>query len=171
MGENIPASVLAHAADRPAERATFQGVHDRKITSNNQVSIPDLIKSVLDDALESKLVLMRWLREPFLRLYTKSQFDVVIDSVKQNPEFSIEERALVSGAISKAAVPIHPDSQGRFVLPAKWIDTLNFKDKVVFCGLPTFIEVWPAEAYKEDQEAVQQKLEQLGPKLTNLLNM
>jgi DNA-binding transcriptional regulator/RsmH inhibitor MraZ len=157
-------------AQQPAERPTFQGVHDRKITSNNQVSIPDLLMSVIKDSKEKKLVLMRWLKEPFLRLYVKSQFNKVIDSVKSSPDFSAEERNLAAAMLSKSAVPIQPDSQCRFVLPAKWVNSMNFAGKVVFCGLPTYIEVWPAQAYRDDEEEMQKKLEQLGPKLTHLLN-
>ena len=168
---DINLSPLAPAAAKPAERATFQGIHDREITSNHQVSIPKLFKVVLDDSGEKKLVLMRLMKEPFLRLYTKTQFDFLIDEVKQNPDFSVEQRILVARELSRAAVPIQPDAQGRFVLPGKWITALGFSEKVVFCGLPTYIEVWPAQAYHEDEEAVQQQIEQLGPKLTNLLSM
>lgn len=168
---DVKLSPLAPEAGKTAERATFQGVHDRKITANNQVAIPDLLKSVLDDSGVKNLVLMRWLKEPFLRLYPKRQFDRIIDEVKENLEISVEDRALAAEELSETAVLIQPDSQGRFVLPGKWITAMNFKDKVVFCGAPAYIKLWPAQAYQEVGEARQRKLEQLGQKLTNLLNM
>lgn len=165
---DVKLSSLAPDAGRLPERATFYGVHDRDITANNQVAIPKSLKRVLDDAREEKLLLVHWQNEQFLRLYTKNQFDQKIDEVKKNLEIPVEQRAAAVRKIAAAAVPIEPDSQGRFVLPLKWLTALGFKDKVVFRGVHTYIEVCPAQVQRADEE-VEQK--ELGPLLTRILDM
>jgi len=159
------------SARSPSDRATFYGVHDRDITGHNQVAIPKQFKRAIEEAHEEQLLLMRWQKEPYLRLYTKKQFDKKIDEVKENPEIPVELRAAAAAWMAEAAEPIEPDSQGRFVLPGKWIEALGFKEKVTFCGAFTFIKVWPAYAYHKPEEVEQKDLAALGGTLTHTLNM
>ena len=155
----------------PTDRATFYGVHYRDITGHKQVAIPKPLKRVIDDAHEDKLLLMRWQKEPFLRLYTKRQFDKKLDEVKENPAIPLELRASAATWMAKAAEPVEPDSQGRFVVPTKWIEALGFTESVAFCGAFTYIEVWPAQAYRESEEAEPAELAHVAKALTNTLNM
>ncbi|MCY3019865.1 MAG: hypothetical protein NTW87_12660 [Planctomycetota bacterium] len=170
MSDN--ATVSANASARtPQDRATFYGVHYREVTGRNQVAIPKQFKRAMEEAQEGQLLVMRWQKEPFLRLYTKKQFDKKLDEVKSNPGLSLEQRALSAAWMAKAAEPVEPDSQGRFVLPAKWIEALGFKDEVAFCGAFTFIEVWPADVHRETEKAEPKELAPLGAALTSILNM
>jgi len=172
MSENNPAA-NAPVASGPTKRATFYGSHDRDITANKQVAIPKPFKRILDAAHEEELLLahFHWQNEPYLRLYTKTQLDAKIDEVKNDPAYSEEQRAEKMGAIAEAAEPIEPDSQGRFVLPARWFDLLKFKDAVVFTGRFSYIRVWPAQAYEENKKAGQEQPEQPDRRLTNKLSM
>jgi DNA-binding transcriptional regulator/RsmH inhibitor MraZ len=114
---------------------------------------------------------MRWQTEPFLRLYTKKEFDRKLDEVKQNDALTRDQRAAAIAFIAKAAEPVEPDSQGRFVLPGKWTDALNIREEVAFCGAFTYIEVWPAELHREHEKAAPEKLAAVSEQLTNMLNM
>ena len=170
MADNIPSSD-PRRDNGPTDRATFYGVEPREIAANNQVAIPKFVKHVLEDSQERKLILVRWQDEPYLRLYTKRQFDHRIDEVKRKTEFSRRQRDAAVRALSKAAVPIEPDEQqGRIVLPAKFVHQLGFKDKLVFCGANAYAEVWPAQAYQEDEAASQEALAPLREALTDILN-
>lgn len=172
MSDNIPQYVPPGAHDAPTDRATFYGVHSRDITGHNQVAIPKPHKKVIDDAHEQKLLLVHWRNEPFLRLYTKKQFDQKVDEVKRNSEIPPQERAPAAKRIARAAEPIEPDGQGRFVLPSKWVQALGFKDKVIFSGVFTFVEVWPAHAFRGEDEAPEaREPETQAQTLTNILDM
>ncbi len=153
------------------DRATFFGTTFHKITGRNQVAIPRHLKRSIDEAQEGQLLLMRWQSEPFLRLYTKKQFDQKLDEVKQKPEFSPEQKASFVEWMARGADPVEPDSQGRFVLPGKWMDALNFREEVAFCGAFTFIKIWPAELQRDAERAESEKLATMAGAVTEILNM
>jgi MraZ protein len=151
-------------------RATFYGTHFHKVSGRNQVALPRNMKREIDEAGEDQLLLMRWQNESYLRLYPKSVFDKKLDEVKQNREVPEQEKATLVDFMARSAEPVEPDSQGRFVLPAKWIDALNIREEVAFCGGFTFIKIWPAELQREAERAEAEKLNNVGASLTNILN-
>ncbi len=169
MSEFATVSTPAQPASR--DRATFFGTAYHKITGRNQVAIPKHLKRSIDEAQEGQLLLMRRQNERFLRLYTKKQFDKKLDEVKQNPELKPDERSHVVDWMARGAEPIEPDSQGRFVLPGKWMDALALREEVAFCGAFTFIKIWPAELQREAERTEGARLAPMAEKVTGILNM
>jgi MraZ protein len=155
----------------PRDRATFFGTAYHKVSGKNQIAIPRHLKRSLDEAQEGPLLLMRWQNEPFLRLYTKKQFDKKLDEVKQNPEIPADAKQQVVDYMARMAEPVEPDSQGRFVLPGKWMDELRVREEVAFCGAFTFIKIWPAELQRECEKAEAEKLAAVATRVTDILNM
>jgi MraZ protein len=153
------------------DRATFFGTAYHKVSGRNQVAIPKHLKRSIDEAQEGQLLLMRWQNEPFLRLYTKKQFDTKLDEVKRKPGLNEAQQAQVVDFMARAAEPIEPDSQGRFVLPGRWMDALNIREEVAFCGAFTFIKIWPAELQRDLEKQEAEKLADVSEQVTNILNM
>jgi MraZ protein len=141
------------------ERATFFGTAYHKVSDRKQVALPKHHKRVIDEAQEGQLLLMRWQEETFLRLYTKKQFDTKLDEIKQNSKLTNEQRASLVDMLARSAEPIEPDSQGRFVIPARWVDSLNIKEEIAFCGSHTFIKIWPAELQRQTTQPENAKLD------------
>jgi MraZ protein len=164
-------TVSSNAALQPGARATFYGTAYHKVSGRNQVAIPKNMKRAMDEAQEGPLLLMRLQNETFLRLYTKKQFDRKLDEVKQNEQIPMDSRSAVVDYMARAAEPVEPDSQGRFVIPAKWMESLGIRDEVAFCGAFTFIKVWPAEMQRESEEREQQKLAAVAAQVSNILDM
>ena len=164
----IPSSEAARA---PQGRATFFGTNYHKVSGKNQVAIPKQHKRALDEAQEGPLLLMRWQNEPYLRLYTKKQFDQKLDEVKQKPNLSADEKAQVIEYMARVCEPVEPDSQGRFVLPGKWMEALSIRDEVAFCGAFTFIKIWPADLQRDFEKSEEEKLAPISEKVTNILNL
>jgi len=151
-------------------RATFYGTAFHKVSGRNQVAIPRQHKRAIDEAHEDQLLLVRWKTEAFLRLYTKSQFDQKLDEVKQNSSLTVEQRVAVVEMIARNAEPVEPDSQGRFVLPGKWVDALNIREEVAFCGVHTYIKVWPAEAQRASEKTEMENVNAAVEQVTQTLN-
>ncbi|HYG74738.1 MAG TPA: hypothetical protein VEK08_07025 [Planctomycetota bacterium] len=169
---NEPGAINGEARGvQPGSRATFYGVAYHKVSGRNQVAIPKHMKRTIDEAQEGPLLLMRWQNESFLRLYTKKQFDKKLDEVKDNPALTNEQKAMAVSLIARAAEPVEPDSQGRFVLPGKWSDALAIGEEVAFCGAFTYIEIWPAEKRRDVERAEQEKLAPVSEQLTSILNL
>ena len=152
-------------------RATFYGTAYHKVSGRNQVAIPKHLKKSMDEAQEGPLLLMRLNNEAFLRLYTKKQFDQKLDEVKNNAGIPADSKAAVVDYMARQAEPVEPDSQGRFVIPAKWMDSVGIREEVAFCGAFTFIKIWPAELQREAERAEQQKLAAVSGQLANILDM
>ena len=73
--------------------------------------------------------------------------------------------------MARSVEPVEPDSQGRFVLPGRWMDALNVKEEVAFCGAFTFIKIWPAELQREVEKTEAAKLAEVAGEVTQILNM
>jgi MraZ protein len=170
MSELGPVSDNA-AVKRPLDRATFFGTAYHKVSGRNQVAIPKQFKRSIDDAQEGPLLLMRLNNEPFMRLYTKRQFDKKMDEIKENPEWNAEKKSLIVDLMARSAEPVEPDSQGRFVLPGRWMDALNVREEVAFCGAFTFIKIWPAELQREVEKAEAEKMAAVAGDVSQILNM
>ena len=151
-------------------RATFYGTACHKVSGRNQVAIPRQHKRAIDEVQETDLLLMRWENEPFLRLYTKSHFDQMVDEVKQNTSWTLKQRNTIAEDLASSAESVEPDSQGRFVVPAKWMDALNIRDEVVFSGAFNFVKIWPAEAKQESARPAASPAVELFEDVTNILN-
>ena len=162
---------ISNVVNAPRELATFYGTFFHKVSERKQVALPKHQKRTIDEAQEGPLLLMRWQQEQHLRLYTKKQFDKKLAEVKQNPNLSDEQKFSAITGIASSAEPVEPDSQGRFVLPAHWADALGIRDEVAFCGVGSFIQIWPAEMKREAVKAETEKLAAVAPLITSILNI
>jgi MraZ protein len=171
MSDFGPITENASARQAPPDRATFYGAFYHKISGRNQVAIPKQLKRAIDEAQEGPLLLMRWQNETFLRLYTKKQFDKKLDEVKEKAGLASDVRAQLVDHLARSAEPVEPDSQGRFVLPAKWTDALNLREEVAFTGAFTFIKIWPAEMEREQKRKEEEALAQVSAQVTQILDM
>ncbi|MGD0092752.1 MAG: division/cell wall cluster transcriptional repressor MraZ [Planctomycetota bacterium] len=171
MAEKTPVT-NSPVASGPVKRATFFGIHDRDITTNKQAAIPKAFKRVLGATGEDELLAahFHWENEKFLRLYTKTKLDELIEAVNNDEGYTEAQRAEKIRMIANSAEPVEPDSQGRFVIPARFYDLLGFKDAVVFEGCYTHIWLWPAQAHKEKLAAQQKQPQQPDTRLTTMLS-
>lgn len=173
MSEFGPVNVTPNTAQRA--RATFYGTSFHKVSGRNQVALPKNQKRVIDDAQEGQILLLRFSQEPYLRLYTKMQFDKKLDEVKEilgkREDLSEEQKFSCVANLASAAEPVEPDSQGRFVLKEGWVDTLNIKDEVAFCGVGNFIQIWPAELKREAAKVEPERMAAVAPQIASILNM
>ncbi|GMV79982.1 MAG: transcriptional regulator MraZ [Planctomycetota bacterium] len=159
--------------ERPTapRRATFFGTAFHKVSGRNQVAIPRNLMKTLEESNEGQLLLMRWNDEGFLRLYTQTQLDTIIDNIRQRQDLDEATKAELVAHLSGGAEPIEPDKQGRFVLPAAWVDQLGMREEVAFCGAFNRIELWPAEARRDYDQKKSARIAETAMKVTGLLNL
>jgi len=167
----IGTTLSASATPPSGARATFYGTAFHKVSGRNQVAIPKNMKKAIDESMEGPLLLMRVQAEPFLRLYTKKQFDQKLEDIKNNAKIAPESKAMLVDSMARMAEPIEPDSQGRFVIPGKWMEALSVREEVAFCGAFTFIKIWPAEMQRETERLEQEKLAAVAGQVADILNM
>jgi len=130
-------------------RASFFGTAFHKLSERNQVAIPRHMLKTAHESAEGPLFLMRVSQEIFLRLYTQKQLDAKLDEVRTRGGLDPKVRTALVRGISSNVAPVEPDTQGRFVLPAKWVEELALREEVAFCGAFNWIEIWPAQARRD----------------------
>ena len=136
-------------------RATFFGTAYHKVSGRNQVAIPRHLMKALEEAQEGQLLLMRLSEEGYLRLYTQKQLDEKIDEIRNRSELDRKTRSELIRHLASNAVPVEPDTQGRFVLPSRWVEELKLQEEVAFCGAFSWIEIWPAHARRDKEQTSQ----------------
>ena len=158
MSEQNPVSQLSLTTAPPPKRASFYDTTAHKVADKtNQVAIPKALKRIIDESQEGHLLLLQYVGEAFLRLYTKMTFDNKMLEIQENQKYSKKERDAIVEYLSSAAQVIEPDSQGRFVLPKEFADSLQQKE-VVFLGSFEFIKIWPAELLQKTKKSGEQLL-------------
>jgi MraZ protein len=155
---------------RPA-RASFYGTSHHKVSGRNQVSLPKSFLRAYEGSDEGHLFLMRWKSEGFLRIYTQKQLDLRIDEIRANDTFDNKQKEELIRKVAGGAEQIDPDRQGRFVLPAKWVEALGLREEVVFTGAQTRIEIWPAPAHEDRQEKEDEATVAATEEVTTILNL
>lgn len=147
----VPRKGAGEGRPRREERATFFGTAYHKVSPRKQVAIPRQFMRTLETCDEGQLLLLRWVNEEFLRLYTKRRFDEVMAGVKARvaraENMTREERRNWIRKLTGVVEYIEPDSQGRFVLPNRFADL--FGGEAAFCGVDNRIEIWPAEMRRQ----------------------
>ena len=156
-------------ASASSRRATFFGTAYHKVSERNQVAIPRHLIKVIEESHEGQLLLVRWMDEKFLRLYTQTELDGLIARINNHPELTAEEKNTSIRTITGNAEPIEPDKQGRFVLPGQWVSALNLTGEVAFFGAHTRIEIWPAGLRREMEHAEQARTAQTAKKISDLM--
>ena len=60
------------------------------------------------------------------------------------------------------------DKQGRFILPRYLADYAGIKDKVIFLGLGTYVEIWDVERWEKYQKYLEVNIEDIAERLSKL---
>lgn len=156
----------------PRRPATFFGTAFHKVSAKtNQVAMPKHFLKAINNAREGQLLLVWWNNENYLRLYTQEKMDQVIKELQSNNDFDKKLVAQLTRDLAGSAIPIEPDSQGRFVLPSEWVDKLGLQEEIAFCGAHKRIEIWPAKARREIDRKENERNAEAKAKVTEILDL
>lgn len=156
----------------PRRPATFFGTAFHKVSAKgNQVAMPKHFLKAINNSGEGQLMLVWWNGENFLRLYTQEKMDRIIEKVQARDDLDKNQIVELTRSLSGNAIVIEPDSQGRFVLPAQWVDALNLREEIAFCGAHKRIEIWPAGARREVERKERERNAEAKAKVTEILDL
>ncbi len=149
--------------------ASFYGTTRHKVSGRNQVAVPKSMLKSLEHANEGSLLLIRWQNENCLWLYTQKQMDKKIKDIRANDSLPQDSKNILIHHLASNAVTIDPDTQGRFVLPAQWVEALNLREEVVFCGAQTRIEIWSVSAHAEKEAKEREQVAAAAQEVSHIL--
>jgi DNA-binding transcriptional regulator/RsmH inhibitor MraZ len=170
--ESLNTESNAKETPEPRRPATFFGTAYHKVSAKtNQVAMPKHFLKAINNSGEGQLLLVRWNSESYLRLYTQQKMDERIEKIQARTDLTQQEIVELTRDVSGSAIPIEPDSQGRFVLPSEWVEELGLHEEVAFCGAHKRIEIWPAKARREIDRKQSDRIKEAKAKVTEILDL
>jgi MraZ protein len=170
--ESLNTEPNAKGTSETRRPATFFGTFFHKVSAKtNQVAMPKQFLRAVNNSCEGQLLLVRWNSENYLRLYTQEKMDQRIEKIQARPDLTQQQVVELTRDLAGSAIPIEPDSQGRFVLPAEWVDQLGLQEEIAFCGAHKRIEIWPAKARREKDRKESERSVEAKAKVTEILDL
>lgn len=127
---------------------TFSGTYECKMDPKGRIVLPSRLKVRLPDAAEQKIVILLGFKR-CLTVYTMAEWEKKLESFAQISEYDEEGQQFIRdftfGMLEETL-----DGQGRFSLNKILIDYAGLKADVILAGVAGRIEIWDAEAYKNN---------------------
>lgn len=122
----------------------FLGVSKHTLENKNRLIIPARFRELLSP----EFVLFKS-ADGCLSIYDKESFEDILKQTKlltNTPEGRMKART-----VTRAARYIQPDKQGRFTIPADYIEFASLGDTVYLTGEGNRLEIWNEENYLAQQ--------------------
>lgn len=128
----------------------FTGTIDAKTDEKGRVFVPSAFRKILQKEDEQmRLVLRRDLFEPCLVLYPQSVWDARVDAIRArtNPFDRHQQQGM--RLFTADAEIITLDSNGRMLIPRRYLEHAGIKSDVRFRGMDEVIEIWDKQAAED----------------------
>lgn len=149
----------------------FTGNSDAKADSKGRVFLPAAFRKLLTQAGEEGLVMRRDIFQKCLVLYPRSVWDHMLDKVVASTSpFSSKGRDVMRRLVA-GTESLSIDSDGRILIPRRYLELAGITSEVRFIGMDDTIEIWnrqAANALLEHEDQLAQDIEDLmNPSLSN----
>lgn len=121
----------------------FNGEYYHSIDTNNRVIMPAKIKDAL---YGQSFTIYHKPGETCLRLYVTSEWNEMVYKIAYVDDGV--DRTDLQRHFSINSKRYELDAQGRFVIPAKFIEAAGLKKEIVTIGVGPRAEIWDKEAYE-----------------------
>ena len=142
----------------------FTGNIDAKTDEKGRVFIPASFRKMIQQASLDSMILRKDIFQQCLVLYPESIWHEMVDaiSLRTNP-FDSKGRAALRGFVA-GAEKISIDSNGRILIPRRYLEAAGIQNEVRFIGMDSSIEIWnrqKAEELLDNPESLAENLETL----------
>lgn len=138
------------------------GQYLHTIDDKKRLSVPTKWRKVFG----KNLVVTRGL-DTCLFLYTKKEWEKIAEKLATGSLGSRDSRDLNRFFLS-GAVEIEIDSAGRMLIPEYLKDFANLKEKIIFAGLYSRVEIWNENAWEKKQKEVAGQADEVASKLQEI---
>lgn len=144
----------------------FLGNSEAKTDSKGRVFLPVIFRKQLQSAVEECLIMRKDTYQSCLVLYPEKAWNEQMNELRNklsqwNPKHQMIFRQFVSDVEI-----ITLDSNGRFLIPKRYLKLANIEQEVRFIGMGNTIEIWS----KEVADKPFMKPEEFEKELTNIMN-
>ena len=120
----------------------FLGNIEAKSDAKGRAFLPVIFRKVLQASGEEKLILRKDVFEKCLVLYPESVWNEQLDSLRSSlNRWNRQEWQVFRQFVSDAEF-IALDSNGRFLIPKRYLKMVNIEQDIMFKGVDDTIEIW-----------------------------
>ncbi|MBO7139268.1 MAG: division/cell wall cluster transcriptional repressor MraZ [Prevotella sp.] len=123
----------------------FLGNIESKADAKGRVFIPATFRKILLAAGEDEFVLRKDLHQACLVLYPMSAWNRRTDALLENVNEFDDESQMVFRMYVSEAEEVSLDGNGRLLIPHRYLEMADIKQRVRFIGMNDTIEIWAAE--------------------------
>lgn len=142
----------------------FLGNIEAKTDAKGRIFVPAIFRKQLQAAGEEFLVLRKDIFQNCLVLYPGSVWEEVIEVLRNRLNKWNKEQQQIFRQFVLDAERLEMDSNGRVLIPRRYLQMVNIDVNVRFLGVDDTIEIWPKEGLEEpllDPEDFSSKLQDL----------
>lgn len=127
----------------------FTGNYDAKADSKGRVFLPAVFRKILVTSGEEGLIMRRDVFQECLVLYPSTVWDKMVDTITErtNP-FDRKGRENLRRFVA-ASDSVSLDSDGRILIPKRYLDAAHITTDVRFIGMDNTIEIWNRQSAED----------------------
>jgi MraZ protein len=127
---------------------TFGGGFDAK---KGRISVPAPFRAILARQGAEEIVLRRSRHLPCIEVWSKPDYMAEVDArVAGLSKLSAEYQSIMRKLVGKIHT-LHPDTEGRVVMPKELAEAAQFGTELQFAGRGAFFEIWSAAAHAAEE--------------------
>jgi MraZ protein len=127
---------------------TFGGGFDAK---KGRISVPAPFRAILSRLGADDLVLRKSRHLPCIEVWPRPDYMAEVNArVAGLSKLSAEYQSIMRKLVGRIH-SLHPDSEGRVVIPKDLSDQAQFEGELQFAGRGAYFEIWSASAYAAEE--------------------
>ena len=120
----------------------FIGTIDAKTDVKGRVFVPASFRKILQLSGESRLILRKDVYQDCLVLHPKKNWEEVLNKLQSQLNEWDEEEQQLFRQFSWLTENLELDSNGRILIPKKYLQMANISGTICFVGMNSTIELW-----------------------------
>ena len=128
----------------------FEGTIHAKVDVKGRVFVPASFRKILQSTPESRLKLRKDIFQNCLALYPKNHWEVELNKLDDRlNDMGDDESQNTFRMISAFVETVELDSNGRLLIPKKYLNMAKISNKICFVGMNRYIEIWNPDQFAE----------------------
>lgn len=123
----------------------FLGNSEAKTDAKGRVFLPAIFRKQLQAAAEECLIMRKDTYQDCLVLYPESVWNVQMNELRSRLNNWIPKHQMIFRQFVSDVEIIALDSNGRFLIPKRYLKLVNIEQEVRIIGMDETIEIWPKE--------------------------
>ena len=128
----------------------FTGTTHAKTDAKGRVFVPAVFRKILQSMEGECLILRKDINQDCLVLYPEKVWEDVLNKRQEElDDWGDEDRQHVFRMISAFTEPVEMDSNGRILIPKKYLQVAKISSAVCFVGMNKYIEIWNPDVFNK----------------------